>query len=101
MAKFQISASKTSEALTPLSQQTPAHWVCPSPLRFNLNTNVAVHSSERFVGVGGVICDHLGCVVACWALKLPGLFSPKIGELLAIREGLRIGLAYHFMVLSY
>ncbi|PON97455.1 hypothetical protein TorRG33x02_066570 [Trema orientale] len=96
MAEFQTSASK--KLVRPSLGKLP-HIVYLLVLYvFKLNTDVVVRSSERFVGIGEVICDHLECVVACWALKLPGFFSPEIGELLAIREGLRICLVHHFLV---
>lgn len=53
-----------------------------------LNTEAAVREGSEFRGVGAVIRDHTGAVVACLSRKIHGSFSPVAAECLAIREGL-------------
>ncbi|KAK1549426.1 hypothetical protein Q3G72_001947 [Acer saccharum] len=47
-----------------------------------------VKKGRPFCGVGAVIRDDKGWVVAALSKSLPGSFSPEVGELLALREGL-------------
>ncbi|PON46332.1 hypothetical protein PanWU01x14_252190, partial [Parasponia andersonii] len=55
-----------------------------------LNTNMASPAGEHFIGCGGIIRDEHGNVLVCWAIRIAGCFNVDVGELIAIREGLRL-----------
>ncbi|KAL5754526.1 hypothetical protein ACOSP7_022746 [Xanthoceras sorbifolium] len=63
-------------------------WSCPPPGMLKLNTDVAVKPGNDCVGVGAVIRDSSGLVVAAVSKTLLGCFSAETGEMLALREGL-------------
>ncbi|KAL5782592.1 hypothetical protein ACOSP7_007621 [Xanthoceras sorbifolium] len=53
-----------------------------------INTDMAVRANDLSIGVGVVIRDCEGLLVAALAKRLVGRFSPEVGEFLALREGL-------------
>lgn len=46
-----------------------------------------------FAGIGGVARDSSETVVACFAKRLVGSFSPYVAECLAVQEGLKFAMA--------
>ncbi|KAL5766513.1 hypothetical protein ACOSP7_017130 [Xanthoceras sorbifolium] len=64
-------------------------WVAPSPGWFKLNSDAAVDVSNNRIGLGVVIRDGHGAVVAALAKGLNSLLSVDCAESLAILEGIR------------
>ncbi|KAK9145798.1 hypothetical protein Sjap_005701 [Stephania japonica] len=62
-------------------------WTPLAAGKLKLNIDASVIPKLYFVGIGGVIRDHLGVVHRALANKVAGCFSPEVAELLAIREG--------------
>ncbi|PON85644.1 Ribonuclease H-like domain containing protein [Trema orientale] len=54
--------------------------------------NASVRTNEDVVGMGAVIRDHNGVVLAACFSRFFGNFSAKDAELIAIREGLRFAI---------
>ncbi|KAL5821718.1 hypothetical protein ACOSQ3_023600 [Xanthoceras sorbifolium] len=69
------------------SGQSPVR--CPPPVGcLKLNSNVVIQCGYGFIGVGAAIRDSTGDIVATVSKLLPSFFSAKLGEFLALREGL-------------
>ncbi|PON47379.1 LOW QUALITY PROTEIN: hypothetical protein PanWU01x14_244630, partial [Parasponia andersonii] len=54
---------------------------------FKLNTNASIVAGQNSVGLGVVICDHNGYVVAASSSSCPGCLSLLNAELIGVREG--------------
>ncbi|PON75588.1 hypothetical protein PanWU01x14_042130 [Parasponia andersonii] len=64
-------------------------WSLPPFNQYKLNTDATViEGDRRHIGVGAVIRNHAGQVVAAMSKKIPGRFSVEAAELLAVCEGL-------------
>ncbi|TXG53850.1 hypothetical protein EZV62_019106 [Acer yangbiense] len=63
-----------------------------------LNTVVALRKNGLSVGIGVVIRDYKGLVVATRSNQLPGKFNAHNGELVALREGLLLAQFYNLQV---
>ncbi|GMN60070.1 hypothetical protein TIFTF001_029170 [Ficus carica] len=61
----------------------------PPPWFFKLNVDAAISKNYNFAGIGAVIRDSSGALVACFLPTVQGFFSPHIAECLALREGLQ------------
>ncbi|PON77083.1 hypothetical protein PanWU01x14_030920 [Parasponia andersonii] len=72
-------------------------WEAPPPFMINMNSDAGVPPGEEYIGVGIILHDHSGSVLAAFAKRLVGCFSVETAELLAMREELlfasRIGLS--------
>ncbi|KAI9154238.1 hypothetical protein LWI28_023119 [Acer negundo] len=73
-------------------------WL-PLPTRFlKLNYDVSVHSGTPFIGVGTVIRDSNGWVMAADSKRIGGNFFADIGEFLALRKGLFLAKRHNLSV---
>ncbi|KAK0574247.1 hypothetical protein LWI29_020355 [Acer saccharum] len=88
--EYQNSADLPVTSSSRSSQLNPPHWV-PSFLdKFLLNSNVAVDGSRRMVGIGLVICNFEGCVMATSSQRICAYYSPMVDEAVAIMKGLHL-----------
>ncbi|KAL5802996.1 hypothetical protein ACOSQ4_031301 [Xanthoceras sorbifolium] len=67
-------------------------WKPPNAGMFKINTDAGVDVSKGHIGIGVVIRDHRGFVVALCAQGLDSLFSPSIAEALAILRGVKLAI---------
>ncbi|KAK4834001.1 hypothetical protein QYF36_014754 [Acer negundo] len=63
-------------------------WLPPPFGTLKLNSDATVKEDSPHIGLGAIIRDSSGKMVAALAKPLVGNYSAKIGEFLAIREGL-------------
>ncbi|KAL5741962.1 hypothetical protein ACOSP7_028694 [Xanthoceras sorbifolium] len=62
-------------------------YLCPPAVGYlKLNSDVAIREGSGDVGVGVAIRDLASIIVAAVSKLLPGSFSAKLGEFLALRE---------------
>ncbi|KAL5803270.1 hypothetical protein ACOSQ4_031575 [Xanthoceras sorbifolium] len=61
------------------------HWRASSPGWVKLNSDVALDFRGRRLGFGAVIRSSDGLVLASYSSSACGLFSPDVGEALAIK----------------
>ncbi|GMN36179.1 hypothetical protein TIFTF001_005799 [Ficus carica] len=71
----------------------PSRWKVPAAGCLKLNDDAGLIVGGSFAGAGGVVRDLNGTVIACFAKKLVGSFSPYVAECLAFREGLEFATA--------
>ncbi|KAL5816050.1 hypothetical protein ACOSQ3_024428 [Xanthoceras sorbifolium] len=64
------------------------YWVPPPPGVLKLNSNVVVSASGGCIGLGVVIRNSAGWVVAAFSRVMHCKVSAEVGEFLALREGL-------------
>ncbi|KAL5842824.1 hypothetical protein ACOSQ3_013427 [Xanthoceras sorbifolium] len=76
-----------SQAAASLSRSSVC-WVPPPSGVLKLNSNVAVSSSGGCIGLGVVIRNSAGWVVAAFSRVIRCKVSAEVGEFLALREGL-------------
>lgn len=55
-------------------------WVAPANLWYKINTDTAIFFLVGIVGIGVVICDHMGLVVVVLRKKLPLPLGPLEAE---------------------
>ena len=86
MKEFQASG----RAFQPVSGavKAPARWYPPLIGSLKLNTDVSVKKGLLQCGVGAIVRDNKGWIVAALSKHMVGNFSPETGELIALREGL-------------
>ncbi|KAL5740149.1 hypothetical protein ACOSQ2_029329 [Xanthoceras sorbifolium] len=98
-ARFLKEFQSISQALKPSSSsclnsanlQSQVAWIPLPSGCLKLNSDAAVKSGVKHVGLGGTIRNDKGAVVAAFAKPLVGVFGAEVGELLAVREGLMLG----------
>ncbi|KAK0592134.1 hypothetical protein LWI29_013838 [Acer saccharum] len=71
-----------------VAAKAPSSWSPPLVGSLKLNTNTSVKKGSQRCGVGAVIRDEKGWIVAALSKNWLGNFSPEAGELIALREGL-------------
>ncbi|KAK1582859.1 hypothetical protein Q3G72_018956 [Acer saccharum] len=69
-------------------------WIPPPSGTLKLNSDAVVKDGSPHIGLGAVIHDSTGKVIAA----LAGNFSTEIGEFLAIREGLCLAKRFQLKV---
>ena len=69
-----------------IKEATDDRWVPPAYPWYKINTNATVFSQARTVGIGIVIRDHLGLVIAALSKKLPLPLGPLEAEAKAMDE---------------
>lgn len=76
-------------------------WSKPPSGSFKLNTDASVWAGCGFMGLGGVVHDSEGMVIASRALRRDAGWSADVAELMAIKEGLllvnKLGLCVKFV----
>ncbi|GMN53123.1 hypothetical protein TIFTF001_022268 [Ficus carica] len=65
-------------------------WKPPEHGTWMINVDAAVNEALDYIGVGVVIRDGFGVVVAALARRIFGKFSPHVGDCLAVRDGLSL-----------
>ncbi|GMN68400.1 hypothetical protein TIFTF001_037459 [Ficus carica] len=85
---FQNLWKSPMEILEVVLTDRPPQWQPPSLGHLKLNVDAGCREECGFVGVGAVVRDSDGVVIACLARKLVGSFPPLTAEFLALREGL-------------
>ncbi|KAL5794875.1 hypothetical protein ACOSP7_003469 [Xanthoceras sorbifolium] len=73
-------------------------WSPPPAGSLKLNTDAAVKPGCSVMGSGAVVRDSQGKVVAASAKPLLGFFPAKLGELLALREGLLLVKEFNLII---
>ncbi|KAI9160517.1 hypothetical protein LWI28_008908 [Acer negundo] len=63
-------------------------WRPLPPGELKINSDVAIREGLPLIGLGAVIRDHNGVIIAAMSKPLQGSFNAEIGEFLALREGL-------------
>ncbi|PON81778.1 LOW QUALITY PROTEIN: hypothetical protein TorRG33x02_223890 [Trema orientale] len=71
------------------AQEPIIRWFPPSLNTIKMNLDAAIHPSRGGIGIGVIFRDHTGSVITTLSMKLNGLFSVEITELLAVQEVLR------------
>lgn len=71
-------------------RQVDTRWSRPRPGSLKLNTDAAIKPGRGFVGLGGVIRNEHGQVLATWALKCEASWDVNTAELMSIKEGLMV-----------
>ncbi|KAK0592170.1 hypothetical protein LWI29_014441 [Acer saccharum] len=90
--EFLSEFQRTHQALSASASQPvvpfKSGW-CPSPIdTLKLNSDASIRDGFHFIGLGAVIRNHKGEIVATISKPLQGSFSVDLGEFLALREGL-------------
>ena len=67
-------------------------WEPPPTGTIKINVDAAVKQNMNIVGIGVVIRDDQGCVLAASTKIVHGSLSPQLGECLAVKEGARFGM---------
>ncbi|PON83098.1 LOW QUALITY PROTEIN: Ribonuclease H-like domain containing protein [Trema orientale] len=88
------SSSKLTVSSPNIALSSSSHWSRPRVGGLKLNTDAAFPTGENFIRCGGVIRDEHGSVLVCWAIRVVGCFNVEVGELIAIREGLRLAVEF-------
>uniref|UniRef100_A0A803LJ02 RNase H type-1 domain-containing protein n=1 Tax=Chenopodium quinoa TaxID=63459 RepID=A0A803LJ02_CHEQI len=85
-------ANTASSTPVHLSSAVSNKWKAPSVGFYKLNSDVARFSNDDMTGLGGVIRDSVGEVMAAtyWCIK--GCYEVDVGEALAARHGLSIAI---------
>ncbi|KAK0604832.1 hypothetical protein LWI29_019932 [Acer saccharum] len=87
LSEFQHTCQALSISPKPLVAASRS-WCAPPPGSLKLNSDTAVKNGKGFIGVGAVIRDNSGKVVAAISKPVCGNFSAELGELIALQEGL-------------
>lgn len=64
-------------------------WSLPPPSSLKLNVDAAVDTFSRLIGIGAIIRDVIGGVVAALFTGYMGHFGAFLAECVAVREGLK------------
>ncbi|PON31816.1 Ribonuclease H-like domain containing protein [Parasponia andersonii] len=64
-------------------------WPLPSPGSLKLNVDAAVDTFSRLIGIGAIIRDGIGAVVATLFTGNMGHFGAFFAECMVVREGLK------------
>ncbi|PON88689.1 hypothetical protein TorRG33x02_155940 [Trema orientale] len=68
---------------TPLvsSVQTPKQtkrWSCPSPPHYKLNVDAEIMEAGGRIGLGGIVRDHMGEVLATFCFSVQSSYKPEM-----------------------
>ncbi|TXG72488.1 hypothetical protein EZV62_001067 [Acer yangbiense] len=91
LAFYWSSKTRTQMVLNSNSHSSPnicTVWQPPPPRCLKVHTDDAIRAYKGFIGVGVVIRDDSILIVAASSKILVGNIQAKMGELLALREGL-------------
>ncbi|TXG51243.1 hypothetical protein EZV62_023767 [Acer yangbiense] len=98
LSEFQMSKRATSSQLVSVESRSNPDWLAPLPGKLKLNTAVALSKEGMTIGAGAAIRDDKGLVIAARSNQSQGKFKAKIGELIALREGLLLAHFYNLKV---
>ncbi|PON51472.1 Ribonuclease H-like domain containing protein [Parasponia andersonii] len=98
LEEFHLSASRLACVSSLSMRPHNTHWLPHVHGQLKLNSDVAIRNGSGFVDAGSVLRDGSRIVLLSWAVKIRGNFSVILGELMALREGLRIALEKGFSV---
>uniref|UniRef100_A0A803Q1F8 Reverse transcriptase domain-containing protein n=1 Tax=Cannabis sativa TaxID=3483 RepID=A0A803Q1F8_CANSA len=81
-----------TDRISPNQKQlkAPANWSPPLPGSFLINSDVSLIDGQPGCGLGVIIRDHLGALVAAETVFVPGCLSVLLAETMAIRLALKI-----------
>uniref|UniRef100_A0A803NGJ4 Reverse transcriptase domain-containing protein n=1 Tax=Cannabis sativa TaxID=3483 RepID=A0A803NGJ4_CANSA len=65
---------QTTQTPEPAQQPFGAQWRPPDPLGLKLNVDAALHSDKKILGVGAVVRNHQGQVIAAFSKPVQGCF---------------------------
>ncbi|KAL5832096.1 hypothetical protein ACOSQ4_017450 [Xanthoceras sorbifolium] len=99
LAEFQNTLASVSPLVPRPVCSGSVGWSPPPCGSLKLNCDAAVRIDKNFIGVGAAIRDSSGHVVVASSHLLSGFFSPKIGEFLALTEGLLLA-SHHSLQVS-
>ncbi|KAK2656122.1 hypothetical protein Ddye_009174 [Dipteronia dyeriana] len=72
-------------------------WVPPPPGGFKVNTDAALDAQEGCIGVGIIIRNEVGDVMASSAQKVLGGFSVPVAEVVAILKGMQFAFIHDIL----
>ncbi|PON67759.1 Ribonuclease H-like domain containing protein [Trema orientale] len=98
LEEFHLFSSHLAYVSSLLVHPHNGHWLSLVHGQLKLNSDVVIRDGTRFIGACGIIRDSSGIVLLSWAVKIQDNFSVILGELMAMREGLRIALEKGFSV---
>ncbi|KAL5784476.1 hypothetical protein ACOSQ2_006868 [Xanthoceras sorbifolium] len=75
-----------------LSQPSVGRWCLPAEGLFKVNSDASVRVHDRVAGLGFVVRDHLGAVIASGTNRLDASLSPQYAETLAIKLGAEVAI---------
>ncbi|KAK3219281.1 hypothetical protein Dsin_013251 [Dipteronia sinensis] len=78
---------KSDKSIVPKFNQN-TRWGGPLDGMLKINTDAAVCSNRKIIGIGIVIRDHEGCVLGCSSLSIVANYSPQVAEATAILRGI-------------
>ncbi|XP_073137264.1 uncharacterized protein [Henckelia pumila] len=67
-----------------------ARWSKPPSNQLHLDVDAALNTHTNNYAVGGVVRDHVGNLILAFGMKIPKPVSVTYGELMALREVLRL-----------
>nr|GMD74269.1 agamous-like MADS-box protein AGL61 [Ipomoea batatas] len=88
--------SRTPPTTVVCSQRNQVKWVKPSVGSLKLNIDVSVHCDASHVGMGWILRDQEGCLVAAQAETRRNPLHPREVEALAVLEALSWLKDYHW-----
>ena len=65
-------------------------WVKPPPNFYKVNVDAAYNKQERQAGMGVIIRDSAGQVLACFAMKIEAVQNPSLAEALALKWAITV-----------
>ncbi|PON86953.1 Ribonuclease H-like domain containing protein [Trema orientale] len=94
LLEYRESSNKLTVSLPNLAPSSSSRWSSPRAGGLKFNTDATFLAREDFIGYGDVIHDEFGNVLVCWIIWVTGCFYVEVGELIAIREGLRLAVNF-------
>ncbi|KAL5758458.1 hypothetical protein ACOSP7_021069 [Xanthoceras sorbifolium] len=85
-----VSANALSAAPSRLSFPA-ARWIAPVEGHIKTNTDASINKEAGFVGLGGVVRNSSGAVLASSAQRVASPFCPLLAEAVGVLRGLSFG----------
>ena len=80
-------------SIQPIVKTLP-HWALPPIWQLKLNVDAVCVQANNLIGVGAVLRDHDGSVVASFTKKISASFSPHMAEAMAVQKSLILSMAH-------
>lgn len=80
-------SNELDEAKVPRVKPSPTLWCPPLSDSVKINVDAAVNQAMEYIGIGIVAWDCNGMLLVATTNCMFGRFSPRLGECLAVREG--------------